>query len=251
MVYSANTDFIKAYLIAPTNFTKIPLDNIQFITCLDPMKKRRVVLCEIDFQSLEDLNESQYFILSYDYRDNVQYEKVTVDEYREKSRSKSEIEDQVVERLKVQRAAILIQKWFRRTQFKVHYMRCSDSEKIKQPFIAQKYIYRNSKLLKTEALLKVYVELYRDWNRRNQIVYYPVSVILIVKNRERELYSTGPILLNYLGYSTQDNPTREDVCNRFSTLLNLIDIRGIPSLDYNIAQFERAYKLSIKDVQDN
>lgn len=106
-------------------------------------------------------------------------------------------------------------------------------------------------MLKTEALLKVYVELFRDWDRRNQIIYYPVSVILIVKNREKELYNTGPILLNYLGYSTQDNPTREDVCNRFSSLLNLIDIRGIPSLDYNIAQFERAYKLSIKDVQDN
>lgn len=136
MVHYANTDFLKAYLIAPTNFTKIPIENIQLITCLDPTKKRRVVLFEIDFRSFEDLNYSQYLLLSYDYRDNVQYEKVTVDEYREKSKSKSEIEDKVVERLRIQRAAVLIQKWFRRTQFKVHYLRCSESEKIKQPFIA-------------------------------------------------------------------------------------------------------------------
>jgi hypothetical protein len=50
--------------------------------------------------------------------------------------------------------------------------------------------------------LKVYVELYRDWDRRNNIIYYPISVILTVKNREKELYNTGPILLNYIGYST-------------------------------------------------
>ena len=95
-------------------------------------------------------------------------------------------------------------------------------------------MYRNNKLFSTEALLKVYVELYRDCDRYSNIIYYPISVILLVKNREKELYNTGPILLNYIGYSTQDNPTREDVCNRFASLLNLIDIRGIPSLDYNI-----------------
>jgi|LauGreDrversion4_2_1035121.scaffolds.fasta_scaffold298053_1 hypothetical protein len=73
------------------------------------MKKRRVVFFEIDFTSLSDqLNESQYFVVSYDYRDNVQYEKVAVEDYREKSKSKSEVEDEVVERLKIQRAAVLI-----------------------------------------------------------------------------------------------------------------------------------------------
>ena len=108
-------------------------------------------------------------------------------------------------------------------------MRCSESEKVRQAFLSQKYTYRNNKLLKTEALLKVYVELCRDWDKRDNIIYYPISIILIVKNREKELYNTGPILLNYIGYSTQDNPTREDVCNRFTSLLNLIEIRGIPS----------------------
>ena len=73
------------------------------------MKKRRVVFFEIDFTSLSDrLNESQYFVVSNDYRDNVQYEKVAVEDYREKSKSKSEVEDEVVERLKIQRAAVLI-----------------------------------------------------------------------------------------------------------------------------------------------
>jgi hypothetical protein len=73
------------------------------------MKKRRVVFFEIDFTSFSDqLNESQYFVVSYDYRDNVQYEKVAVEDYREKSKSKSEVEDEVVERLKIQRAAVLI-----------------------------------------------------------------------------------------------------------------------------------------------
>jgi hypothetical protein len=73
------------------------------------MKKRRVVFFEIDFTSFsEQLNESQYFVVSYDYRDNVQYEKVAVEDYREKSKSKSEVEDEVVERLKIQRAAVLI-----------------------------------------------------------------------------------------------------------------------------------------------
>ena len=66
------------------------------------MKKRRVVFFEIDFTSFSDqLNESQYFVVSYDYRDNVQYEKVAVEDYREKSKSKSEVEDEVVERLKI------------------------------------------------------------------------------------------------------------------------------------------------------
>ena len=73
------------------------------------MKKQRVVFFEIDFTSFsEQLNESQYFVVSYDYRDNVQYEKVAVEDYREKSKSKSEVEDEVVERLKIQRAAVLI-----------------------------------------------------------------------------------------------------------------------------------------------
>jgi hypothetical protein len=73
------------------------------------MKKRRVVFFEIDFTSFsEQLNESQYFVVSYDYRDNVQYDKVAVEDYREKSKSKSEVEDEVVERLKIQRAAVLI-----------------------------------------------------------------------------------------------------------------------------------------------
>jgi hypothetical protein len=108
MVQNTGNDFIKAYLIAPTNFIKIPIENIQFITCLDPMKKRRLVLFEIDFSAFEDLNASQYFVLSYDYIDNVQYEKVSLDDYREKCKSKSEIEDQVIENLRVQRAAVLI-----------------------------------------------------------------------------------------------------------------------------------------------
>ena len=80
---------------------------------------------------------------------------------------------------------------------------------------------------------------------------YPISIILTVKNREKCLYRSGPILFNYFAYRRKDNPTREDVCNRFQSLLNLIEVSGIPSQDFSTASFGRAYKLSIKDVEDN
>ena len=71
-----------------------------------------------------------------------------------------------------------------------------------------------------------------------------------MKERDHVFYHSGPIFLNYLGFKIQDKPTRDDVCNRFTSLLNLIHICGIPSLDFKLSQFERAVELSIRDVED-
>ena len=50
--------FTKAYLVAPTNFIKIPLEKIGLIKGLDPMKKSKVALFKHDFSSFEVVNES-------------------------------------------------------------------------------------------------------------------------------------------------------------------------------------------------
>jgi len=118
-----------------------------------------------------------------------------------KAKSLQEI---IQEKERINRCALLIQKWYRRWTAMRHYQLLKNLEKIKQQFIFERYLMVDRKTKQdVDTNLRVLIELSKGIDKKRPWIKYPSCVIIEVRDiydgRRKKPLFTVTHLLNVFG----------------------------------------------------